>query len=223
MTGPQPLRWNRTGIVIENLGNRQYHIRVDGSRRLILRNRKNLKKIKPLDVKESTKSKIPNYDDIPKAPASLKKPSTPKVTTPYTKPSTPQQNIPAFRESRGTTYDDGTGNTLQDKSPAGNTLHDKSPNNHDMDTPVASTPINDDSWNNRRNATRPTPTPIYPFTAPTPSRTRESVPRRIIVRERDEPKETDQPEVEDKEPFESGPGKRTRRKPAKYNDYTDDY
>ena len=49
-TGPKPLRWERTGIVMETLPHRQYTIRMDGSGRLSLRNRKFLRPTTPLHV-----------------------------------------------------------------------------------------------------------------------------------------------------------------------------
>ena len=47
--GPKPTRWERTGLVVETLGNRQYSIKMDGSGRITLRNRRFLKKIQPLN------------------------------------------------------------------------------------------------------------------------------------------------------------------------------
>ena len=46
--GNNPKRWDRRGIVVQVLPNRQYYVRVDGSRRLTLRNRKFLRKITPV-------------------------------------------------------------------------------------------------------------------------------------------------------------------------------
>ena len=43
--GNQPKKWSSTGIVTETLPNRQYHVLIDGSRRLTTRNRKFLRKI----------------------------------------------------------------------------------------------------------------------------------------------------------------------------------
>ena len=36
-------RWNKTGIIVESLPNRQYHVKLDGSGRITLRNRRFLK------------------------------------------------------------------------------------------------------------------------------------------------------------------------------------
>ena len=46
--GNHPLKWDRSGIVVESLGNQQYTVRMDGSGRVSLRNRKFLRKIEPL-------------------------------------------------------------------------------------------------------------------------------------------------------------------------------
>ena len=43
-TGNHPLRWDRTGLVIEVKQMDQYAVRVDGSGRVVLRNRKFLRK-----------------------------------------------------------------------------------------------------------------------------------------------------------------------------------
>ena len=47
-TGPKPNRWSKTGRVVEDLGHRQFHIKIDGSNRITLRNRKFLKRILPV-------------------------------------------------------------------------------------------------------------------------------------------------------------------------------
>jgi hypothetical protein len=47
-TGPRPNKWEKTGIVVEDSGNRQYVVHMDGSGRCTLRNRRYLKKIKPV-------------------------------------------------------------------------------------------------------------------------------------------------------------------------------
>ena len=46
-TGPHPLKWDKTGTVIEVKQFDQYLVRVDGSRRVTLRNRKFLRKFQP--------------------------------------------------------------------------------------------------------------------------------------------------------------------------------
>eukprot|EP00112_Aurelia_sp_Birch-Aquarium-sp1_P001604 Seg1173.18 transcript_id=Seg1173.18/GoldUCD/mRNA.D3Y31 product="putative protein K02A2.6" protein_id=Seg1173.18/GoldUCD/D3Y31 len=46
--GNHPKRWEKTGRVVEALDNRQYRIKVDGSNRITLRNRRFLRKIMPV-------------------------------------------------------------------------------------------------------------------------------------------------------------------------------
>ena len=47
-TGPRPHRWEKTGIVVEAKLNKQYVVKVDGSNRVTLRNRRFLRKIDPV-------------------------------------------------------------------------------------------------------------------------------------------------------------------------------
>ena len=47
-TGPYPNRWHKTGRIVECLTNRQYHVKVDGSNRVTLRNRRFLRQIEPV-------------------------------------------------------------------------------------------------------------------------------------------------------------------------------
>ena len=46
--GHYPRRWTKTGRIVETCGNRQYQVRVDGSNRITLRNRRFLRKIYPV-------------------------------------------------------------------------------------------------------------------------------------------------------------------------------
>ena len=46
--GYYPRQWTKTGRVVETCGNRQYRVRVDGSNRVTLRNRRFLRKIYPV-------------------------------------------------------------------------------------------------------------------------------------------------------------------------------
>ena len=50
-TGPHPLKWDRTGIIIEVKQFDQYQVKVDGSNRTSLRNRKFLRKFIPAQTK----------------------------------------------------------------------------------------------------------------------------------------------------------------------------
>jgi hypothetical protein len=53
-TGNHPSKWNNTGIISEVLPYRQYHVVMDGSRRVSLRNRRFLRKISPICRREGT-------------------------------------------------------------------------------------------------------------------------------------------------------------------------
>ena len=50
-TGNSPLRWDKTGVVLEAKGYDQYKVMVDGSRRITLRNRKFLRKLEHTRVR----------------------------------------------------------------------------------------------------------------------------------------------------------------------------
>ena len=45
--GNKPLRWDRTGQVVERMENRQFMVKIDGSGRVLLRTRSHLRKIQP--------------------------------------------------------------------------------------------------------------------------------------------------------------------------------
>ncbi|GAB1604624.1 hypothetical protein Ahia01_000743900, partial [Argonauta hians] len=47
LRGNSPLRWERTGVVVEVKPFQQYTIKIDGSGRVTLRNRKHLRKFTP--------------------------------------------------------------------------------------------------------------------------------------------------------------------------------
>ena len=47
-TGNHPNKWTNTGVIADALPNRQYHVIMDGSRRVSLRNRRFLRKILPI-------------------------------------------------------------------------------------------------------------------------------------------------------------------------------
>ena len=56
--GKDPLRWDKSGIVVENLDNQQYTVKMDGSGRVTLRNRKFLRKIEPFIPRNITVEKL---------------------------------------------------------------------------------------------------------------------------------------------------------------------
>ena len=51
--GTKPLRWDKTGEVVERLEHRQYLVKADGSGRTLLRNRCHLRKIDPITRDQS--------------------------------------------------------------------------------------------------------------------------------------------------------------------------
>ena len=59
LSGNNPLRWETTGVVVETKPHSQYAIRVDGSGRITLRNRKHLRKFIPFEVKKNFITQIP--------------------------------------------------------------------------------------------------------------------------------------------------------------------
>ena len=52
-TGPNPTRWDKSGTVVEKHGHRQYSIRLEGSRRVTLRNRKFFRKVDPITIQNN--------------------------------------------------------------------------------------------------------------------------------------------------------------------------
>ena len=57
--GKDPLRWDRSGTVVECLGNQQYTVKKDGSGRVTLRNRRFLRKIKPFAPRYVVLDEVP--------------------------------------------------------------------------------------------------------------------------------------------------------------------
>ena len=51
--GPKPNRWDKSGRVVKTHGHRQYSLQIDGSRRVTLRNRKFLKSVEPLTIRDN--------------------------------------------------------------------------------------------------------------------------------------------------------------------------
>jgi len=57
LVGNNPRRWERTGIVIEILPHKQYRIKLDGTGRVTLRNRKGLRKFTPFFRKNAVEDR----------------------------------------------------------------------------------------------------------------------------------------------------------------------
>ena len=95
-------RWNTTGKIISVLPERQYKIRVDGSRRITLRNRRFLKKCKlkpaPTPIPSATVGPT-----IPSTNATVMRPPLPPCNSTYTATRPQQQTThitPRLRSSR---------------------------------------------------------------------------------------------------------------------------
>ena len=66
VVGNNPLKWERTGIVVEALPFKQYNIKLDGSGRVTLRNRRHLRKFIPFyKPKQIQPAHIPVSDTVP--------------------------------------------------------------------------------------------------------------------------------------------------------------
>ena len=76
--GNDPLRWDRSGTVVESLGNQQYSVKMDGSGRVTLRNRKFLRKIEPLIPRYlSLDDVLVNHQKINAKEVSIEEPTVP--------------------------------------------------------------------------------------------------------------------------------------------------
>ena len=62
--GKDPLRWDRSGVVVESLGNQQYTVKMDGSGRVSLRNRRFLRKIEPFVPRYARIENVPVDNDV---------------------------------------------------------------------------------------------------------------------------------------------------------------
>ena len=103
MTGNNPLRWERTGIILEVKPFKQYLVKVDGTGRTTLRNRKNLRKFTPFRTPEKIvtyynhKEPLTPHSPPTKPVATDKTPDATENIVPYqgdTPPATPGADIP---------------------------------------------------------------------------------------------------------------------------------
>ena len=51
-TGKAPLKWDKSGVILESLGYSQYKVKMDGTGRVTLRNRVNLREIVPFSARK---------------------------------------------------------------------------------------------------------------------------------------------------------------------------
>lgn len=100
-TGPYPLKWDKTGTVIEVKQFDQYVIRLDGSRRVTLRNRKFLRKFIPAVTDTPTWSPSAHEEQLPAIPpkdqgtpdtpsSGIPAPPVPRTQTPPPRPTHPE-------------------------------------------------------------------------------------------------------------------------------------
>ena len=104
-SGNRPRDWDRRGVVVAVLPFRQYQIRLDGSRRLTLRNRKFLRAFTPLvpstrPLPPVVSPSLPVHNPRPATPppTSIPQPSTPISTRAATPPSVPPPQPPRNRD-----------------------------------------------------------------------------------------------------------------------------
>ena len=91
-TGPHPTKWDKTGLVIEVRQFDQYVVRVDGSGRVTLRNRKFLRKYLPVQQQQPRRAIAEDLQHVPKPPS---KPITTSNPTPHTAPTRAPSPLPA--------------------------------------------------------------------------------------------------------------------------------
>lgn len=85
--GPSPNKWDRSGVVVESLGHDQYRVRIDGSGRLTLRNRRFLRGYTPV---------VTGAQQLP-PPPSLPRPSV--LSPPFQgRPCSAALLVPAFQQ-----------------------------------------------------------------------------------------------------------------------------
>ena len=90
-TGPYPLKWDRTGTVVEVRQYHQYVVKIDGSNRTTLRNRKFLRKFQPVRAITTPKSVLDDMDHARCIPPGNPPMATPEKPT--TAPKTPGTDI----------------------------------------------------------------------------------------------------------------------------------
>ena len=88
-TGPHPLKWDKTGTVVEVRQYNQYLVKVDGSNRTTLRNRKFLRKFLPVHATQQPRSILGDLPPIKKSPETV----TPQTPTASNTAQTPPQVI----------------------------------------------------------------------------------------------------------------------------------
>ena len=81
-TGNTPKRWDKRGVVVESKGHDQYDVRLDGSRRLTLRNRKYLRPFHPAAPDGQARLPAPQRQEPVNAPEPQPEPARQEYATP---------------------------------------------------------------------------------------------------------------------------------------------
>ena len=89
-TGNNPTKWDKTGVVLENKPHSQVLVRVDGSRRVTLRNRRFIRELNPSLVSQTPQARVP-HRPVRKRLQRKKLPET----SPTVQENLPEQQIPA--------------------------------------------------------------------------------------------------------------------------------
>ena len=98
--GPNPTKWDRSGVVVESAGHDQYRVKVEGSGRITLRNHRFLQAYMPatpsIRSQQPTASQLPTssadqYPNVVQAPAPLS-PLTPPRPTQVNSPNLDAQS-----------------------------------------------------------------------------------------------------------------------------------
>ena len=163
LAGNKPLKWDRTGIVVEVMQNDQYKIKVDGSNRVTLRNRKHLRIIGFIKPCEPFATTV-----IPKSRGEEEI----SIEVPTVRPTKePTQVLEKLKPAPATPVRI-TDTTMQTPKKAVATSPEASPKFY---TPIGSTP---------RSSQMPmmqTPMKTMPSSPGTPIRTSVPIPRKISV------------------------------------------
>ena len=131
-TGPNPTKWDKTGIIIENKPNSKVMIKVDGSRRVTLRNRRF---VRPMETTLRTTTR--------QAPA-RRRPATPP-TTRQEQPREPLPSCPRVDVERVDKVPAEIGEEVRDVR--FEEVHDTEEVHHEVDIrqDVATTRVRDDA------------------------------------------------------------------------------
>ena len=81
-------KWDRTGLVVDDLGYDKYRIKVDGSGRVTDRNRQFLRQFSPVTPSQPGPSPSPNHAEQSEAPPTIVEPAAPDYTDQSTIPPT---------------------------------------------------------------------------------------------------------------------------------------